>query len=161
MIWIDYTLLALLSMSAVRGMIRGFWFETYSVFIWMVGIGVGLFFCNEFSILLQGLIEKPLLKVASAFVGLLLMTLIVGGLIGYLLGETLTHTNIMERSLGVPMGIIRGVLIALVLVMLAGLTALPEEPWWREAKLISPLQTIVLRVCSWWSADLSRYIYYG
>jgi membrane protein required for colicin V production len=34
----------------------------------------------------------------------------------------------------------------LILVLAAGLTAVPREPFWREAKLVAPLETAAVAV---------------
>jgi membrane protein required for colicin V production len=41
-------------------------------------------------------------------------------------------------------GLVRGLLFVLVAVMLAGLTALPREAFWRQAALSGPLETAVV-----------------
>ncbi len=160
MIWIDYTLLALLVMSGGMGLIRGFRVEVYATFVWLVGVLAGLFFSKEFALFLNDYISQPVLKIAIAFVSLLGITLMLGNLIGYLLGEALTRTDILGRLVGVLMGAVRGLLIISLLVMLAGLSSLPSEAWWHEAQLIAPFQKIVLRVRDQLPTDLSRYINY-
>jgi len=41
-------------------------------------------------------------------------------------------------------GAARGVLLSWVLVLVAGLTSLPQQPWWQESSLAAPLSTSVL-----------------
>jgi membrane protein required for colicin V production len=40
----------------------------------------------------------------------------------------------VDRTLGAVFGVLRGVLILLVLVVMAGLTGLDQAPWWQEAR---------------------------
>src|ERR1700742_4450613 len=40
-----------------------------------------------------------------------------------------------ERSLGLMFGLVRGVILVLILVALAGLTELPQQEFWRNALL--------------------------
>jgi membrane protein required for colicin V production len=43
---------------------------------------------------------------------------------------------------GAIFGFIRGLMLVLVLVLLAGLTKLPQTPFWRDALLSKPLQNV-------------------
>jgi len=49
----------------------------------------------------------------------------------------------------------------MVVVLLAGLTALPRQPVWREAMLSAPLETLANAVKGWLPYDLSKHINYG
>ena len=41
----------------------------------------------------------------------------------------------VDRSLGLMFGLVRGVILVLILVALAGLTELPQQEFWRNALL--------------------------
>jgi membrane protein required for colicin V production len=62
--------------------------------------------------------------------------------------------------LGLAFGLVRGLLIVLVAVLLAGLTRLPEDRGWRDAMLSQPLEVLALLVRSYLPADLARRIRY-
>jgi membrane protein required for colicin V production len=160
MIWVDYTLLGLLVMVAATGLLRGFKAELYATLLWMLGSGVGLFFCREFSVFLGDVMAPPALKLAAAFISLLAITLVLGRLIGYLLGDLLSCTNFFSRLLGLFVGVARGLLMIAIIVMLAGLTPLPAEPWWHEAHLIFPFQKGVLRLRNRLPTDLAKQLNY-
>ena len=49
-----------------------------------------------------------------------------------------------DRFIGVVFGVLRGTLIIAVLVMLAGLSSMPKEVWWKESLLLSQFQGIAL-----------------
>jgi membrane protein required for colicin V production len=55
---------------------------------------------------------------------------------------------------------VRGVLIVLVAVMLAGLTSLPKEQFWREAVFSGPAETAVLAARPVLPKDLAQRIRY-
>lgn len=88
---------------------------------------------------------------------LLLMSLLRLAVRGALkaLGLSLT-----DRLLGVVFGVARGLLIVLVLVALAGMTAIPKERWWSEAKFSAPLETAVLASKPWLPPELAKRIRY-
>jgi membrane protein required for colicin V production len=55
-------------------------------------------------------------------------------------------------------GIARGALLVVVLVVLAGLTALPRDPWWQGSRLIPVFQGIALGLKPHLPAALRDYI---
>ena len=66
--------------------------------------------------------------------------------------------SISDRILGMIFGLVRGVLVCMVLVGLGGMTSAPTQPWWRNATLAAPLETIVLATKSWLPDDLAKRI---
>jgi membrane protein required for colicin V production len=61
---------------------------------------------------------------------------------------------------GALFGLVRGGLIVFVGVMLAGLTSIPKEPFWREAALSGPVETAVLAAKPALPKDLAQRIRY-
>ena len=54
----------------------------------------------------------------------------------------MTGLRSTDRALGAFFGLARGVLIGVVLVLVASLTPLPREQYWREAFFRYPLETM-------------------
>jgi membrane protein required for colicin V production len=162
MTWIDYVIIGLVFIAFITGFLRGFSLEFFSLVFWLLAIGVGLSFSREFSVFLESIISNPLPKIAASFLLLFLITLIVGSLIRVLLGESIKKTTLTftDRLGGMIFGALHGMVVVVVLVMLAGLTALPDDLWWKESKLLPSFQ-----VCVIWSRDhipsgLAEYIHY-
>jgi len=150
MIWIDYSIIGIILISAVIGLFRGFIKESFSLVIWAIAIWVGLTFSRTFSVFID-FIKSPSARIIVAFVILFLITLILGALISYLLGELVKKTGLTgsDRFAGMIFGITRGLIVVSIIVMLAGLTPLPEDPWWKESVLIPPFQSLAV-----WLRDL-------
>ena len=66
--------------------------------------------------------------------------------------------SMSDRILGMIFGLVRGVLVCMVLVGLGGMTSAPTQPWWQNAMLSAPLETIVLATKSWLPDDLAKRI---
>jgi len=162
LIWIDFVILALVGISAIIGLLRGFVLEIFSVATWLVAIWVGLSFSREFASYLEPLISLPSARMAASFAVLFFVTLILGGILGSLLSQIISKTGLTgtDRFAGLLFGIGRGMLVVSVLVMLAGLTPLPEDPWWRESQLIEPFQNLALWLQSKIPAGMAGYIAY-
>ena len=162
MIWIDYVIVALVSISVIIGLIRGFIKEAFALFTWVVAIGVGLHYSRDFAVLLQNTITYPSVRIAIAFLLLFFMTLILGSLISFILNQLIEKTGLTgtDRLLGMVFGIIRGLVLVSVMVMLAGLTPLPEDPWWKHSLLIPPFQSLAIWLKDHIPSDLMGYIHY-
>ena len=146
MIWIDYTIGGLIGLSALIGFMRGFIKEAFSLAIWMAAGWVGLSFSREFAVYLTPVIAQPSGRIAASFGILFLTTLLLGSLVSYLAERLVVMTGFggTDRLIGLLFGAVRGALIVSVMVLLAGATPLPQDPWWKESKLIPPFQKLAL-----------------
>ncbi len=162
MIWIDYTILGLILISAIIGLFRGFIKEAFSLVIWVIAIWIGLNFSRDFSTFLGSLIEYPSLRIAISFAVLFFLTLLIGAVISYLLSELVKKTGLTgtDRVAGMIFGIARGFVLTSIMIMLAGLTPLPEDPWWKESVLIPPFQSLAVWLREAIPSSVAGYIKY-
>lgn len=162
MIWVDYAILGLISISLVIGLFKGFIEEAFSLLLWIVAVWIGLTFSREISLLLENLISSPSARIAAAFALLFFSVLICGALINLILRNLVKQTGLTgsDRFAGMIFGIARGLVVVTVLIMLAGLTPLPEDPWWKESKLIPPFQSLAVWLRELVPSSVASYINY-
>ena len=162
MIWIDYAIIGLILISSIIGLVRGFIREAFSLVLWVFAIWVGLTFSRDFSSFLEGLISYPSARIAAAFAVLFFLTLIMGAIISYLLGELVKKTGLTgsDRFAGMIFGIVRGLVVVAIIIMLAGLTPLPEDSWWKESLLIPPFQSLAVWLHDHIPSGLAGYVKY-
>jgi len=136
--WADLLILGIVLVSTLVSLIRGFVREAFSLAVWILAFWVSWAFFRQVSLSLESLITTPSVRLGVAFAGLMVVSLLVGGLVNYLLIRLVQKTGLSggDRFVGMIFGAARGVLLVAVLVLLAGLTPLPGDPWWRESKLI-------------------------
>lgn len=137
--WADYTILAILILSVLISLVRGFVREALSLVSWVAALWVAFTFYGILSEELAADIHSPTVRLAVSFGGLFIITLFIGALINYLIGQLIDKTGLTgtDRMLGLIFGGARGVLLVTVLLMLARLSPMPEEPWWKASTLIS------------------------
>ena len=142
MIWVDFVIIAIIALSAVISLVRGFVRETISLGTWIGGFWVAWNFFQELADQMHRWISVPSLRLGTAFAILLLAALLIGGLLGYLAGQLVDKTGLSgtDRLIGVFFGIARGAVLVTILVLLAGLTPLPFDPWWSESLMIPRFQ---------------------
>lgn len=162
MIWIDYAIITVVLISAIFGLFRGLVKEAFALLTWVVAIGVGLHYSRDFAVLLQNTISYPSARIAAAFIILFLMTLILGSLISFILNHLIETTGLTgtDRLLGMLFGIARGAVVVAVIVLLAGVTPLPEDNWWNQSLLIPPFQSLAVWLKNHIPSDLMGYIHY-
>ncbi|MDO8414287.1 MAG: CvpA family protein, partial [Gallionellaceae bacterium] len=79
-----------------------------------------------------------------AFVIIFVATLMVSAIAAWLLSKLIKRVGLgaLDRLLGALFGALRGMLIVLVLILLAGLTQIPKQSWWQDALLRKPLESM-------------------
>ncbi len=142
--WIDYTIIAIIALSVLISVMRGFVREVVSLVIWVAAIIVSFIFYQYIAGLLVNVIHSDSVRLIISFVGLFLATLILGMLINYLIGQLVSNTGLSgtDRVLGIIFGIARGVLVVVLLMMLTGLTPFSKEESWHESVLIPHFKPI-------------------
>jgi membrane protein required for colicin V production len=149
--WLDIVILAIILLSALISLVRGFVREAFSLAVWVLAFWVSWSFFRDLEVPLQAWIESPTVRLGVAFAALMIATLVVGGLVNFLIIQLVERTGMSgsDRLIGMVFGAARGVLLVAVLVLLAGLTPMPEEDWWLESGLVGYFQEL-----SYWLRDL-------
>jgi len=160
--WADFAILGIIAVSALVSVLRGFVREAISLVGWVAAFWVGLVFSSPVAARLPEAISAPSLRHGAAFLALLTATLVATAVVNILAGKAVDKAGLtgVDRSLGVVFGVSRGVVIVAVLVLLAGLTALPRDPWWRESELIVHFQRLALEIRSVLPEDFARNFNY-
>ena len=160
MIWVDYFILAIIVISALLSLWRGFFKEALSLISWLAALWVAMLYFDELGRYLAQWIDTPSVRGAVAFVMLFVGTVMVGGVVGFLVGKLVEKSGLTatDRALGVVFGVARGVVIVAVLVMLAGLTSVPQDPWWHESLLLGHFQDMAMWLRSFLPAGMAEKI---
>lgn len=158
----DHAVLTLIGFSVLLGVIRGFAREVIALASWAVAIVVASVYGGEAAPLLARQIPDESWRVLAAFVAIFFVVLIVMSVIGLLTSRLIKSAGlgVEDRVLGSLFGLARGLLVVLVLVLLAGLTALPRQTVWKDAMLAAPLEKLAVLVKQWLPQDWAKYISY-
>lgn len=135
---VDWLLLAIVGLSALFGLMRGFISVLASLVAWVLAAWVAFHFGAQLGVLLAGAGEpgtgEVLAGYALGFVGVL----VVVGLAGWLVRKLVHSIGLsgLDRLLGLGLGVLRGAFVACALVLLLGLTAMPREPEWQASAVV-------------------------
>lgn len=160
--WVDYSILAILAISTLISLWRGFTREALSLAGWVIAAWVALTFANDLVLLLEPHIDAPSLRLLIAFAILFLATLLVAGIVNYLMVQLIQKTGLSgtDRLLGIFFGLARGIMVLAVLVLLAGMTPMPADEWWRESQFLHYFQDIALWIRQYLPEDIAANIQY-
>jgi len=157
--WIDIVILSIIAISAVISLVRGFVKEALSLVGWMIAIWIALTYADILAELIVNYISTPSIRFVAAFTFLFVITLLLSSLINFLASQLVKKTGLSgtDRMIGVIFGVARGGVVVAVLVLLAGLTPLPQDPWWQESLLVGHFQGMV----SWMNGRLPPEVIAG
>tara|TARA_R100001244_G_scaffold6846_4_gene8918 strand:- start:20063 stop:20617 length:555 start_codon:yes stop_codon:yes gene_type:complete len=136
--WVDWAIIAIIAISSLISLSRGFVKEALSLLTWIIAGVVAWMFGGALSQHLSEFIETPSARVIAACALLFVLTLLVGALINYLIGELIRVTGLSgtDRFLGMVFGAARGGLLVVVLVGLLSLAPVQQDPWWQQSTLL-------------------------
>ena len=158
----DYAVLAIVALSILLSVIRGLAREILALLAWVVAFVAASLFGGRLAALLPAGIPSEELRLLAAFVGIFFVVLLVMGLLAVLISRLVKSAglSVEDRILGGMFGLARGLVIVMVLVLLAGLTALPKKSEWREATFSPPLEALAMVIRNLMPADVANRINY-
>ena len=156
----DYLVLFVLICSVVISTMRGLMKEILSLLGWIVSFVIANAYGEALAPLLPDMIPGQTTRLIVAFVALfigvrLLMALLTMAIDALIKASGLT---VADRGLGGLFGLARGMVIVLAVVLLCGMTAIPQQSFWKEA-LLSPLaETAAHTVKPFLPGDFARHV---
>ena len=142
----DYVVLTVIGLSVLVSIFRGAVREIMALASWVVSGFVAIELSPRVSGVLPSAISNPTIRIAVAFVVLLLIGLLLFALVGLAVSNLVKKAGLssMDRTLGVFFGLLRGIVVLVLLVLVAGLTPLPHDPAWRNATFSPPLEALAI-----------------
>ncbi|HEX7964099.1 MAG TPA: CvpA family protein [Gammaproteobacteria bacterium] len=146
----DIAILAIIFVSALLGLARGFLREVASLLLWILGFWLAVRYAapigNAFKFV-KGGEDRLIVGYGVILAGVLIVSTVVGMLLKKLVESS--GAGVGDRSLGTVFGTARGVVIVTVIIVLGSMALVPQPRWWRESKLIPyamPLVNVVRRM---------------
>src|SRR5512134_3658726 len=144
----DYVVFAVVALSMVLGAFRGVVREVLHLVGWVAAFVLATGYAPVASTYLPAEVSHPGIRLAVTFLALFLATLLAVAGFALLVGELVKSAGLrpVDRVAGAGFGLLRGGVIVVIGVLLAGLTTLPRERFWKQAMLSRPLEAAALQV---------------
>ena len=156
----DYVVLAVVGLSLLMGLWRGVVGELVALAAWALAIVASLHFGALAGEWLFASLGDGSVRVLAGYAAVFVAVLVLMALIRMAMRQLVKALGltVSDRILGAVFGLARGLLVALVLVALGGMTAAPQQVWWKNAMFSAPLETAVLVARGWLPEDLAKRI---
>jgi membrane protein required for colicin V production len=133
--WFDVALLAILGLSVLIGLWRGFVFEIVSLLGWVIAF----VFANTFAPLLSPLLpwnqDEPALQFWVGYVVIFVFVLILCGVLARLMRALISATplSVIDRLLGGVFGVARGAVALVIVAALVMLSPYAHSSWYEHS----------------------------
>lgn len=158
----DYAVLGVVGLSVVVSLFRGAVREVMALGSWVGAFLISLHFAPSLSHVLPASVGHPWVRLCVAFVGLIVVSLMLFALLTLALGRLVRGAGLgpWDRAAGVLFGVVRALVILVGLILVAGLTSLPREPAWRNAVFSPPLVGLAKSARAFLPAALAERIHF-
>lgn len=143
---IDWVIVGVLGISTLISIRRGFVKEALSLVTWIAAVLIARLFAGQFTVVLEPYIETDSLRLGASYLILFIGTLMVGGMLNYLVGEFVRMTGLsgLDRLLGTIFGFARGGVVVLVFVALMHyVLPVEEDDWYQQSRFIPQLVSVI------------------
>lgn len=156
----DYAVLGIIGFSILLSLLRGFVREFLGLASWVVAAFTAKVYAVQVAAMLPASIPNPGLRMVAGFVIVFLGILLLTSLLAIAISELFKQVGLgwLDRGLGTLFGLARGLLIVGVLVLLGGLTSLPQDPRWRNAMFSAPMEAMVLACKPWLPQEMTKHL---
>jgi membrane protein required for colicin V production len=142
----DYLVLFVLIASVVISTMRGLVREMLSLLGWIVSFIVANAYGESLAGLLPNMIPGHIARLIVAFLVLFIGVRLLMMLLAMAIDAVIKASglSLADRGLGGLFGLARGLVLVLAGVLLCGMTAIPQQAFWKDA-LLSPLAETAAR----------------
>ena len=161
MTWFDYGVIAILGFSLLVGVLRGLLRELIMLLGWVAAFVLSTAFSGRLTPLLPESLG-PMLAPLLAYLLIFIAVLVTAGFVALLLTLLAKSAGLgaLNRLMGSGFGLARGLLVVLALVLVAGLTPLPKEPFWKNAVSSGAFETAIVAIRPLLPDDLGKRLKY-
>lgn len=136
--WADYTIIAVLGLSVLMGLWRGFVGEVLALAVWACAFWVAWMLGPALAERFSASISTPSVRVVLAYALCFMAVLIAGAIITFLVRKLVEGSGLSgsDRMLGMVFGLARGLALVVLVVLLLGFTPFTRDPWWHQSQLL-------------------------
>jgi len=156
----DFAVIAILLVSLLFGLWRGLFYEVLSLLGWPLAFMLSNMYADSISQHIP--IKNEMLRTLGTYTTVFIAVMMIWVLLVLGLTKLLRAIGLgrLDRVLGGLFGLLRGLLVVLVVVWLAGMTDIPERPFWRDAQMSRGAEDVALLAKTWLPDTIAQQIRY-
>ena len=156
----DYAVIGIVSLSFLLGLWRGFVHEVLSLLGWPLAFLMSWQLAGKAGEMLP--VGEENARIALAYVLVFVATLILWAVLVWMFVQLVKAAGLgaLDSFLGGLFGVLRGALIVLILVLLAGMTEMSKQAFWRNAKFSRTAEEAALLAKPMLPGNVARHIHY-
>lgn len=143
----DWIIGAIILVSVLIGIMRGFIKESLSLITWILAVWLGITFCVESGDFLSQYINipNPKFRMSAGFALIFIGTLFAGAILSYIIIKIFVRGPVkgIDRVLGLGFGALRGAAIVVALLVVARAAGQENADWWQNSSLVSKFRPFV------------------
>lgn len=158
MIWVDWVILAVIGVSTLISLIRGFVREVLSLVAWIAAFWFALTFADVAAPHLDFLTESEVVRTITAFVALFVLALVALAIVNFLVAKLVDQTGLSgtDRAVGMVFGLARGFVLVAAALLVVTLAGMEDSSWWADSKLVGPFTPLVEWMHAWLPPEIGE-----
>ncbi len=152
---IDIGIVVIVFASVLLAFWKGFVQQALSLVGWLAALLAARLLGAELAPHFAAVIEEPGIQLAMAYVSITIVVLLASKVLSSAFGTLIQKIGLgsLDKLLGGFFGFLRGVTIVVLLVAIAGLTELRNQPMWKESQFMPYME----QVRDWTAGHLEDY----
>ncbi len=140
---LDYILIAVVVISSLIGLIRGFVRESLSLLVILAALWLAFQYSVKAAAYLVDVIPNDSARLWAAVIGIIVATLLIGMILQKLILYFMkkAESTYLDKFMGFLFGILRGFVVIGLIVWGISNTALKDKSWWKDSGMVKFLQT--------------------
>ena len=159
----DWVVMLILAASVILSLMRGLVAEIFSLASWVVAFLAAKWGAAAVGPLLPMDVQDEGMRYfvgfAVVFLGIMIIVMLLGRLIKGAVGAV--GMGGVDKAVGGVFGLLRGLVILVGLTLAAGLTALPQTDFWKNALSSRVLEMLAMEVMPLLPAKVAEHIHFN
>ncbi len=160
----DFIIIGILVLFIFFGAWRGLVRELISIVTWVAACVTAWLFADQLAGFFRAVSEDALARRMMAFVVIFIVVFLLGMVVAVFAHRLIPAKGgikLANRVLGGVVGMARGSAVLIVLFLVAGLTNLPQRPWWHASTATPYFEHAAVDVAGYIPHDIARHIRYN
>lgn len=143
--WIDITITAVVILSMITGLFRGFVKECVALCVWVLAFWVAFHYSTALDPWIAPHVADKSARTMIEFLIILFLSLILGGVINAFIGFFMRRSGLSgtDRLFGMGFGLARGVFIVAILMLGVQMTGMPVAEYSKDSMLYAKMEPLV------------------